>query len=257
MKRTLIAATALLITGVVAGVCAPTQSAQAQNAHAQSAHAQNLHTQSAQDVMEAMKGRMQGVKSYKAQMRIKLDIPFLTAPESTATMFFKAPDKTHIDAPGFAMLPKRGADVTIQRILDQPYVAVDAGREVFQDVMMRKVKILPIEEGGEVAVATVWIDTTQNVPRKVVSTTRQGGTVTAELVFDNAKARAYCLPSYVKLMFDIGEYKLSKTMSGELDRPASQPDEPKAKSTMAVVEIWYSGYELNIPIPDALFKADR
>ena len=207
-----------------------------------------------------MKGRMKGVSSYKTSMRIKLDIPYLKAPESQATMYFKAPDKTHVDAPGFAMLPKRGADVTIQRVLDKPYVAVDAGREAFLGVQMRKVKILPTEEGGEIAVATVWIDTNLNVPRKVVSTTKQGGTVTAELVFDDAKARAYCLPSYVKLMFDIGSYQMSKVMSGDIDKPASsEADEAKAKekSTKATVEIWYSDYKLNIPIADAVFESER
>lgn len=217
-------------------------------------------SQSAQDLMNAMKGRMKGVSSYKTSMRIKLDIPYLKAPESQATMYFKAPDKTHVDAPGFAMLPKRGADVTIQRLLDKPYVAVDAGREAFQGVQMRKVKILPTEEGGEIAVATVWIDTTLNVPRKVLSTTKQGGTVTAELVFDDAKARAYCLPSYVKLMFDIGSYQMSKVMSGDIDKPAtSAADDAKAKekSTKATVEIWYSDYKLNVPIADAVFEADR
>mgnify|MGYP000275626481 CR=1 FL=1 len=210
--------------------------------------------QSAQELLTAMKGRMKGVSSYKASMRIKLDIPFLKAPESTATMYFKAPDKTHVDAPGFAMLPKRGADVTIQRVLDKPYVAVDAGRESFQGVQMRKVKILPTEEGGDIAVATVWIDTTQNVPRKVVSTTKQGGTITAELVFDDARARAFCLPSYLKLMFDIGNYEMSKVMSGDIDKPATQTEKPKEKTTQAVVEIWYSDYKLNVPIADAVFE---
>lgn len=217
----------------------------------------SVSAQTAQQLVDGIKTRMNSVKSYKAAMRIKLDIPFLTAPESDATMYYKSPDKTHIDAPGFAMLPKRGADATIQRILDKPYVAVDAGREKFRGTMMRRVKIIPTEEGGDIAVATVWIDTVQNVPRKVVSTTRQGGTITAELVFNEAKTRACCLPSYIKLMMDVGAYKLPKTMSGELDKPASTDSEEAPKSNTAIVEIWYSKYQLNIPIADAVFEAER
>lgn len=201
-----------------------------------------LHAQDdAPRLMEAIKARMQGAKVYDADMRIKVDVSFMKVPESKAHVHFEAPDKTTIDAPGFAMIPKQGADLTAAKLLSQPYVAVSAGREKFQGVMMRKVTVIPSNESSDIAVATVWIDTTAMTPRKVVSTTRKGGTITAELVYNDASARAYCLPSYVKLRFDVGAFQLPKTMTGDFETPTT--DKPN-KPQQATVEIWYSTYRI-------------
>jgi hypothetical protein len=195
----------------------------------------------ARRLMEAIKARMQGAKVYDADMRIKVDVSFMKVPESKAHVHFEAPDKTTIDAPGFAMIPKQGADLSAAKLLSQPYVAVSAGREMFQGVMMRKVTVIPSNETGDIAVATVWVDTTAMTPRKVVSTTRKGGTITAELAYNDATARAYCLPSYVKLRFDVGTFQLPKTMTGDFETSAA--DKPKP-SQQATVEIWYSSYRI-------------
>lgn len=195
----------------------------------------------ARRMMEEIKARMQGAKVYDADMRIKVDVAFMKVPESKAHVHFEAPDKTTIDAPGFAMIPKQGADLSAAKLLSQPFVAVSAGREQFQGVMMRKVTVVPSSDAGDIAVATVWVDTTTMTPRKVVSTTRKGGTVTAELVYTDAAARAYCLPSYVKLRFDVGAFQLPKTMTGDFETSAA--NKPKA-SQQATVEIWYSTYRI-------------
>jgi len=201
-----------------------------------------LHAQDdAQRLMEAIKARMQGAKVYDADMRIKVDVSFMKVPESKAHVHFEAPDKTTIDAPGFAMIPKQGADLSAAKLLSQPYVAVSAGREMFQGVMMRKITVIPSSEASDVAVAIVWVDTTAMTPRKVVSTTRKSGTITAELVYNDAAARTYCLPSYVKLRFDVGAFQIPKTMSGDFEN--STKEKPKGPQ-QATVEIWYGNYRI-------------
>jgi len=216
--------------------------------------------------MDQIKGRMQGARTYIADMKLKVDIPFLKAPPSDATIWFKAPDKTHIESPGFAMIPKQGADLSAATLLAAPYTAFDAGLEDFHGTTMRKIRVIPLDEDAEIAVATVWIDTTLLVPRKVVSTAKRGGTFTAELVYDNANARAYALPSYVKLLFDIGEFKLPKTMTGDFKSSEQQEessekngtsDERRATKDKAIVQIWYKNYRINVPINDAVFKDSK
>jgi len=211
----------------------------------------------AQELMDQIKQRMQGARTYIAEMKLKVDIPFLKAPPSAATLWFKAPDKTHIESPGFAMIPKQGADLSAATLLSAPYTAFDSGLDVFHGTSMRKIRIIPIDEDADIAVATVWVDTTLMVPRKVVSTSKRGGTFTAELVYDNEEARRYCLPSYVKLIFDIGEFKLPRSMTGDFDE---DDEEQRAQSTeqrdskKAIVQIWYKDYRINVPIEDSVFK---
>ena len=211
----------------------------------------NLQAQTADEILETVRQSMTKATSYKANLKLNVTVPFLKAPPSTATLWFKAPDKTHIESPGFAMIPKQGADLSAARLLSRPYTAVDAGRGMFHGTVMRKIKVIPLEERADIVVATIWIDTTLMVPRKVVSTSKTGGTFTAELVYDNARAREFCLPSYVKLVFDIGSFELPKTMTGDF---GSDDANEKADKSKAIVEIWYKNYEINLKIDDSLFK---
>ena len=209
---------------------------------------------SANELLEDLKKCMTSATSYKADLKLKVTVPFLKAPPSEATLWFKAPDKTHIESPGFAMIPKQGADMSAAKLLSQPYTAVDAGRAKFHGTMMRKVKIIPTAENADIVVATIYIDTTLMVPRKVVSTSKTGGTFTAELVYRNAKAREYCLPSYIKLMFDVGSFELPKTMTGDFGSEDEENAKPKGEKGKAIVEIWYKNYEINLAIPDSMFE---
>ncbi len=213
--------------------------------------ATNALAQTPARVIAQIEEKLKSVKSYTTSLNLKVDVPFIEAPPSKATLYYKAPDKSHLEAEGFAMLPKQGADLNVTRLLAQPHVAVDAGREEFQGVTMRKIKVLPADDQSPVAVATFLIDTTMMLPRKVITTTRSGGTLVAELVYDNAAASAYALPSYTKLVLEIPMMDLPRTMTGDFDK--KKRDQPN-KPVKAIVEIWYTNYRFNIPIPDSVFS---
>ena len=161
----------------------------------------------------------------------------MRVPDMTATLKHTAPDKTTIDAPGFAMLPKDGVDLGALKMLSKDFTAIDMGVEN----SMRKIKVLPSDESSDIVVATIWVDTTAMVARKVVSTTKKAGTVTIELSYDNAKARAYALPSFTKISMEMDPLKIPKSISGDFDgnsrKPAAKPGPVKA-----TVQVWYNSY---------------
>jgi hypothetical protein len=187
----------------------------------------------ATSIVAAVKAKLDKVSTYKATVRIKVDVPFMKVPDADATVYFKAPDRTAIESKGFAMLPKQSADLTAMRLLSRPYVAIDVGTASFQGQTLRKIKVLPSDDAGDIVVAT-----------------KKGGTVVAELVYGDKLARTYALPSYVKLVFDIGAFEIPKTMSGDFDAPKQDNSKPKR----ATVELQYSNYTFNKPIPDKVFK---
>jgi len=202
-----------------------------------------VQARTATELLNELKAKMQRVKRYTAELSIKVDVPFMKVPVSTATLTHVAPDKTTIDAPGFAMIPKQGADMSALKLLSKDFAAVDMGTEQWQGITMRKIKVLPADEESDVVVATLWIDTTLMVARKVVSTTKKAGTITAELVYDDAKAREYGLPSYTKIMMEIGSFEIPKSMSGDFNE-SSRDTKPKSGPQKAVVEIWYSKFRI-------------
>lgn len=195
------------------------------------------YARTADALLKELRAKMTRAKSYTAQLKIKVDVPFMRVPDMTATLKHTAPDKTTIDAPGFAMLPKDGVDLGALKMLSKDFTAIDMGVEN----SMRKIKVLPSDESSDIVVATIWVDTTAMVARKVVSTTKKAGTVTIELSYDNAKARAYALPSFTKISMEMDALKIPKSISGDFDgnsrKPAAKPGPVKA-----TVQVWYESY---------------
>lgn len=195
------------------------------------------YARTADVLLRELRAKMARAKSYTAQLNIKVDVPFMRVPDMTATLKHTAPDKTTIDAPGFAMLPKDGVDLGALKLLSKDFTAIDMGVEN----SMRKIKVLPSDESSDIVVATIWVDTTAMVARKVVSTTKKAGTVTIELSYDNAKARSYALPSFTKISMEMDPLKIPKSISGDFDgnsrKPAAKPGPVKA-----TVQVWYNSY---------------
>ena len=59
-------------------------------------------------MLEKVKEKFEKIENYKADITVKVDIPYIKMPERNATLYFKQPDKIHIESEGFAMLPKEG-----------------------------------------------------------------------------------------------------------------------------------------------------
>lgn len=195
------------------------------------------YARTADVLLKELRAKMARAKSYTAQLNIKVDVPFMRVPDMTATLKHTAPDKTTIDAPGFAMLPKDGVDLGALKLLSKDFTAIDMGVEN----SMRKIKILPSDESSDIVVATIWVDTTAMVARKVVSTTKKAGTVTIELSYDNAKARAYALPSFTKISMEMDPLKIPKSISGDFDGNSRKPT-AKPGPVKATVQVWYNSY---------------
>ncbi len=195
------------------------------------------YARTADALLKELRAKMTRAKSYTAQLKIKVDVPFMRVPDMTATLKHTAPDKTTIDAPGFAMLPKDGVDLGALKMLSKDFTAIDMGVEN----SMRKIKVLPSDESSDIVVATIWVDTTAMVARKVISTTKKAGTVTIELSYGNAKARSYALPSFTKISMEMDALKIPKSISGDFDgnsrKPAAKPGPVKA-----TVQVWYESY---------------
>jgi hypothetical protein len=47
-----------------------------------------------------------GLNDYRAQIRVKVDMPNLQVPDVTATSYFKKPDKFHVETKRFAPIPR-------------------------------------------------------------------------------------------------------------------------------------------------------
>lgn len=78
---------------------------------------------SPEELLIKVRSKTRLVKDFQAEADIKIDIDFLKAPVSHATIYYRSPGQVRIKSDGFSMLPKQGAGLPISSILETEYYA--------------------------------------------------------------------------------------------------------------------------------------
>ena len=207
------------------------------------------------EIIDKVIANFNRVKDYQADVNVKVDIEFLKVPESKATVYFKQPDKIHMESEGFALLPKDGLEFTPSKLLDKNYTAIYEQDVILDGFKTSVVKIIPTGDKGNFVLSTLWIDQKKEVIRKVESTTKTNGTFSVNFSYD--EKFKYPLPSKVIFSFNIDKNNLPKDLNDESATNQPQKKNKRINSlTKGSVVITYSNYKINQGIPDSLF-ADK
>jgi hypothetical protein len=212
-----------------------------------------VHAQEAEALLRKVKAKMDQVKDYKAAGSLKTDVVFLKIPVSKVQVFYKNPDRFKIIRDGgVSLLPKGGISVNLNALMATgQFAAVPAGETIIAGRPLKVIKMLPLQEGADVILSTLYIDEQALLIRKSVTTTRENGTYEMEMTY--GKYAAYGLPDKVVVSFDTRDYKLPKGVTFEYDagQTAKQKDLQNKKGR---VEIMYASYQINTGLQESVFK---
>ncbi|HSP87657.1 MAG TPA: hypothetical protein VLN45_05955 [Ignavibacteriaceae bacterium] len=201
-------------------------------------------------ILDEVKKTFTKVEDYKVDVNIKVDVDFLKVPETNATIFYKQPGKVHLESEGFALLPKEGMDFSPVGLLKDEHTAIYQRIDTVDGFRTDVIKVIPLSEGSNVILTTLWIDETKYIVRRVESTPKIGGTFSIELKYDKSKTE-YPLPSLMIFTFNVDKMNLPKGMAGETNSLKVEDDK---KSTTGKVYINYKNYKVNKGIPDSVFE---
>ena len=98
------------------------------------------------------------VNDYQVDVNIKVDVEFIKVPETKAKIYFKQPDKVHLESEGFAMLPKNGMEFSPSSLLKKDYTAIYEQDVNLNGLRTSIVKVIPLGDHGDVILSTLWID---------------------------------------------------------------------------------------------------
>jgi hypothetical protein len=212
-----------------------------------------LHAQEADALLRKVKAKMDQVQDYKAAGILKTDVVFLKIPVSRVQVLYRSPDRFKIIRDGgVSLLPKGGISVNLNALMATgQFAAVPAGESVVAGRKVKIIKMLPLQEGTDVILSTLYIDEKALLITKAVTTTRENGTYEMELVY--GKYGSYGLPDRVVVSFDTRDYKLPKGVTFEYDagEAAKQKD---LKNKKGRVEITYAAYQINTGLGESVFK---
>jgi outer membrane lipoprotein-sorting protein len=196
------------------------------------------------------------VNDYVVDVDIKVDVEFIKVPETKAKIYFKQPDKVHLEAEGFAMLPKNGMEFSPSSLLKKDYTAIYEKDVELNGYKTSIVKVIPLGNQGDVILSTLWIDQSKKLIRKVESTTKLNGTFIIDFFYeDNLK---YPLPSQIVFSFNLDKMNIPATISGETDTNNSKKKKRNTDSTTkGNVIVKYSNYVVNKGISDSIFEEKK
>ncbi len=199
-------------------------------------------------IINNVKQAFSKIKDYSVDVNIKVDVSILKVPEMNAKLFFKQPDKVHIESEGFAMLPRDGLYTSPLSFIKDDYTAIYTRDEKLNGINTSVIKIIPLNDKGDLILTTLWIDLTKNVILKVESTTKLNGTFSLILNYGSNK---YPLPSSMEFTFNADKMKMPQF-------PTDETGNNKKKKNSGMISgkvfITYSNYSVNKGIPDKVFE---
>jgi outer membrane lipoprotein-sorting protein len=205
------------------------------------------------EILNAVITNFNKVNDYQVDVNIKVDVEFIKVPETKAKIYFKQPDKVHLEADGFAMLPKNGMEFSPSAFIKKDYTAIYEQDVDLNGYKTSIVKVIPLGDQGEVILSTLWIDQKKQVIRKVESTTKTNGTFSIDFRFDD-KIK-YPLPSKIIFSFNMDKMNIPSTITGETtNEKQDKKSKNSGSTTKGQVIVNYSNYVVNKGISDSIFE---
>ena len=112
----------------------------------------------AAQILHNVKSQFDLVKDYTATLKVTVDMERMQIPEMFATIYFKQPDKFHIEAKNFAMVPREIVALNPAQLADK-FDATVVGSEQKEGVTVYKLRLISKPEKGKPSRESyIWVD---------------------------------------------------------------------------------------------------
>ncbi|MCX7767448.1 MAG: hypothetical protein N2110_00290 [Flavobacteriales bacterium] len=182
-----------------------------------------------------------------------MDIPFLRIPEKKAILYYKAPDKFHLETKGLTLFPRTASRFSGPELLRMPYTALYVRRERQGPLDLHVIKVIPLSDTGQVVLATLFIGTQDAHLYRVETITRDQGKVLLDFTpGDNP----YGLPRRVLITFEVPHAELPAGFTGDIDTGLESESlhiGAQQKKFRGKVAINYENYRFNTGLREDIF----
>jgi outer membrane lipoprotein-sorting protein len=205
-------------------------------------------------MLEKVKLEFEKVEDYQVDVKIKVDVDFLKMPDREATIYYKSPDKFHIDSENFAMLPKSGLNFSPLGFLNYKYTAFYEREDTVNGILTSVIKVIPLEGDADVILSTLWVDVKRNIILKVESSRKPQGTFIIDLNYLKT-SEGFWLPSALVFSFTVDRSLLPRRFNEPGDSESNKTNKDSEKTETGKVYLNYSNYRINIGLTDEFFES--
>jgi len=205
-------------------------------------------------ILDKVKLEFEKVEDYQVDVKIKVDVDFLKMPDREATIYYKRPDKFHIDSENFAMVPKSGLNFSPLGFLNYKYTAFYEREDTVNGILTSVIKVIPLEGDADVILSSFWVDMKRNLILKVESSRKPQGTYTIDLKYLKT-SEGFWLPSALVFSFTVDRSLISKRFNEPGDSESKEKTKDLEKSETGKVYLNYSNYRLNAGLTNEFFES--
>jgi len=211
-------------------------------------------TKDPDEILDKVKEAFKVIEDYEVDIQIKIDVNFLKVPDSEAKLYFKQPDKIHVESEKFALLPRQGLDFSPLGLLSGKYTALYEREDTIRNIPTSVVKIIPLGNDNDIILSTFWVDQYRNLIIRMESTKKPTGTFTIDFTYEKYDDH-FELPSRMEFTFTVDRMMFPRGMDGQSD--ADDDSDKESDRTTGKVYITYSNYKINQGLSDELFKTEK
>ncbi len=213
----------------------------------------------AHQVLDSLRARFNRVEDYQVDLQVSLDMPMLRMPRKKMTFTFKQPDKTHLKARGFAMVPRRGLVLSPDSLFQQLRDLTIIGDTLLNGQTCLILRGFEKGPGDLTLMADVIVDRKLWLVR-CITTHLEDHEVFLRLRTEYVEvAPGIHMPAETRLRFQLNE----RFIRGRHNRPGSfDPDvqEPLLDDKGDMIgeaAIVFTNYRVNHGIPDEYFREEE
>ena len=202
---------------------------------------------SAAQILHNMKERFEPVKDYTVTLTATVNMERMQIPEMVITLYFKQPDKVHIEAKNFAMVPKDAIALNPTQLIDKFDATLVETIRGDNSTMYKLRLISKPEKGKPVRESYIWVDGSRWVVTRLESTPTDVRRIAVDLEYAAIDGK-YVLPSKIVARLDTQQPS---------DSSAERMYSPQRMPRKGNVTIFYSDYRVNTGLSDELFEKKR
>lgn len=209
----------------------------------------------AAEIIRNLRTSFNRIEDYQVELEVSLDIPVLRMPRKKMTFYFKQPDRTKLEAVGFAMVPRRGLALSPDSLFEQLQDLSIVGDTV---VSGRSCYILQgLEEGpaNQVLLVKIAVDQELWLVRRITAYMGEYEALRMETEYVEVAPEIH-LPQETHLSFQINE----RFVGGQSQNPQSNDPDIQGFTLNGLEEmtgeasIVFSNYRVNMGISDEFFS---
>jgi hypothetical protein len=189
------------------------------------------------------------IDDYRVNVNVVVDMTGLSVPEMTAVLYFRKPDRMHIESDGFAMLPRDAVAFRPTMFDTEQYDMVIQGTAKIHGTECVKVRLFARSDTIRLQRAMLFIDPRRDVILRADIDPGEGASAQVMLSYTRVDG-SYWLPRRI-------DVTMESPMRFRRQGIPGKPQNGNAKDE-ANITVTYSNYIVNKGIPDSVFeKSDQ